>query len=847
MQCYHKTPNCRHRIFILSTLCLLLLQISVVAQTNWPRFRGSDANGIGDTSLNFPMKWDKNTNVRWKTDLPGLGWSCPIIWEDKVFLTAVTSDEENTQPKAGLYLGRGVRDPGKGVHHWRVFCYDLNTGKKLWDDEPHTGVPIVPRHPKSTYAAETPTTDGQRLYVLFGDLGLYCYSLEGEFLWSQAIDPKKTFYDYGAASSPVVHGNQVFVVYDNLEESWIASFNTETGKQNWKVPRDEKRSWATPFVWEHDLRTELVVPGLNKNRSYSLEGNVIWEFDGEMSGLVIPSPFAAHGMCYISSGYFGDAHRPTYAIKPGAQGDITPKKRRAFSDNKFIEWYQGTSGPYNTSQIIYGDYLYTLYDMGFLTCHNALTGEEIYEKQRFSPRGSFTSSPWAYNGHIFCLSENGVTYVVKAGPEFEVVAKNDLDELCISTPGLAKGKLLIRTASSIYCLENNENAKTSFDSIKEKIEAKVQSGKVSGAGYVVYQDSQKIYSHYSGYIDIEKKQPIQNDSLVRIYSMSKPITSVAAMQLYEKGAFDLDDPISKFIPAFEQTKAMEQINGEWNVVPLKKPITVKHVLTHTAGYSYTGGNIPSLKKKYTEAGMNYHGPAEMYPPQMTIEQAAIALASIPTHHQPGEKFTYGYCTDLLGRLIEVWSGQALDIYMKENVFIPLGMNDTDFKVGEANRSRFASCHTMVDGKLVILEKSETSPFINGFEFLSGGGGLISSLEDYSKFCQALVYGGEFNGKRILKEETLDLMFQDHLNGVAGDFQFGLGFAIGTETLGTENHSVKKPRYSWGGYASTSFHVLPEINMFQIFFRQFIPTSSNLAEESFQLLYQNFETNKIGNE
>jgi len=192
------------------------------------------------------------------------------------------------------------------------------------------------------------------------------------------------------------------------------------------------------------------VPGKNRNRSYSLRGEVLWEFDGRMSNLVIPSPFAAHGLCYIASGYVGDAHRPTFAVRPGASGDIAPDGD--FEGSEFIAWYQGKSSPYNPSQIVYGDHFYTLYDQGFLTCHDAKTGREIYGKRRFSPSGSFTASPFACNGHLLFLSEDGLTYVVKAGPEFEIVERNDLDELCPASPAVVKDKLLIRTASKLYCL-----------------------------------------------------------------------------------------------------------------------------------------------------------------------------------------------------------------------------------------------------------------------------------------------------------------------------------------------------------------------------------------------------------
>ncbi|TWT54931.1 outer membrane biogenesis protein BamB [Rubripirellula amarantea] len=430
---------------------LALISPTVLAVADdFTRFRGADATGVVADHPRLPTQWDESKNVAWVADVPGQGWGSPIVVGNRLFVSSVVADEANIKPQGGLYLGEGVRDPAKGIHHWMVYCLDIDSGETIWKHEAHTGRPVVPRHPKSSYAAETPTTDGERLFVLFGDLGLYAYRLDGELLWSQMIDPKKTNMDYGAAASPVVHDGQVIVVYDNKEESWIASFDAESGHPRWRTPRDEVMSWATPFVWENDQRTEIVVPGQRLNRSYSLDGKELWNFDGDMSVLVIPSPFAAHGMLYMSSGYVGDAHRPTFALRPGASGKLDTES--GFQQNKFIEWYQPTASPYNTTPLVYGDYLYTLYDQGFMTCHNALTGDVVYGKQRFSPKGSFTASPWAYDGKVFCLSEDGLTYVIEAGEKFNILATNPLDELCIATPSVADGKLFIRTLTKVYCI-----------------------------------------------------------------------------------------------------------------------------------------------------------------------------------------------------------------------------------------------------------------------------------------------------------------------------------------------------------------------------------------------------------
>jgi outer membrane protein assembly factor BamB len=438
------------RTLIAALLLALLPIFATSADENWPQFRGPGATGVASDDVRLPSSWDRTENLQWVADIPGWGWSCPIVWEDQVFLTTVESDSEYELPKKGLYLGEGRSEPPEGTHHWLVYCFDLKSGDLRWKREAHRGRPQVSRHPKSTFASETPVTDGDRLYVLFGDVGLYCYSLAGEPLWSHKIEAQKTMSDYGAAASPIVHGDQVVLVYDNEEQSYIAAFDTKTGAPNWQMDREERSTWATPLVWQNSHRTEIITAGKRKNRSYDLSGKLLWEFDGRMSNLIVPSPLAAHGMLYLTSGYVGDAHRPVYVIKPGAEGDITPEGDPAASE--FIEWYQPEAGPYNPSPIVYGDYYYTLYDRGFVTCHDARTGKQVYGKQRFAPGASFTASPWAYNGKLFFLSEDGDTYVIEAGPNYKLLGTNPLDELCAATPAVSQGRLLIRTASKLYSL-----------------------------------------------------------------------------------------------------------------------------------------------------------------------------------------------------------------------------------------------------------------------------------------------------------------------------------------------------------------------------------------------------------
>jgi outer membrane protein assembly factor BamB len=435
----------------------LLLGVSAIEKdgVNWPQFRGPHSLGVAEDP-NLPDKWSATENVAWKTDIAGVGWSSPIVWADRIFVTSVISAGEVEPPKKGLYFGGNRLEIPKDEHRWMLYCVDWKTGKVLWEREVFRGAPKGPRHLKNSYASETPVTDGERVYAYFGNLGLFCYDLKGNLLWKQNIEARKTRFGWGTAASPVLHKDRIIIVNDNDEQSFLAAYDKKTGQQVWKVDREIGTNWATPYIWETKQRTELIVPATKAVRSYDLNGKVLWEFKG-MSSIVIPVPFSKFDLLYISSGYVGDQHRPVYAVRPGASGDISLKEGE--KSNQFIAWYLPQGGPYNPSPLVYGDYYYTLYDRGFFTCHDARTGKEIYGKQRIDPNaGAYTSSPWAYNGKIFCLSEDGDTFVIQAGPEYKLLGKNSLDEMCMATPAIARGSLIIRTASKLYRISKNGRA-----------------------------------------------------------------------------------------------------------------------------------------------------------------------------------------------------------------------------------------------------------------------------------------------------------------------------------------------------------------------------------------------------
>ncbi len=421
---------------------------------NWPQFRGPGMNpAVGDNPA-LTDRWSTTENVEWVVDVPGLGWSSPIVWGDRLFLTTAASDGDFEQPQPGLYAPRGRSEPPQSSHDWLVLCLDLETGETLWQQSVMAGVPAFPRHQKNTYASETPTTDGERVYARFGDLGVFALTMDGEPAWSYDTPARPTMYDYGSASSPVLHDDLLIVLYDNEDQSWIAGLDTATGEERWRTNRDEASSWATPFVWQNDARTEIVTTGRKRIRSYDLDGALLWEMDGRMSWAAIATPFAAHDMVYVNSGYFQDQRRPVFAIRPGALGDITLEGDA--TESEFVAWHQPKAGNYNTSPLVYKGIYYSLLDRGFFEAYDAMTGEPVYGRKRVAPRGgaSFTSSPWAYNGRIFALSEQGDTYVIRAGAEYEVLHTNSLDEMAMASPAVAGGRLLIRTRSKLYSIRS---------------------------------------------------------------------------------------------------------------------------------------------------------------------------------------------------------------------------------------------------------------------------------------------------------------------------------------------------------------------------------------------------------
>lgn len=443
------------RRFFVFTFCVLSASVNRAAAAepaaaNWTQFRGPGHRGVAENPA-LPDRWSATENVEWKSDIPGRGWSSPIVWGDKVFLTTVVNEGDSEKPRKGLYFGGERPKPPASVHHWKVLCLNLKTGKVIWQKEVHKAKPKTGIHIKSSYASETPVTDGKRVYCYFGNVGVFCFDLDGKPVWNKKLKPHRTRLGWGTASSPVLHEDRLYLVNDNEEDSYLLALDKNTGKEIWRVRRDEKSNWSTPFIWQNARRTEIVTPGTGKTRSYSLDGKLLWSLTG-MSAITIATPYEYDGWLYVTSGYVLSRHRPIYAIKPGASGDLT--LRNGATRSEWIAWKNPQAAPYNPSTLIYRKRLYVLYDRGLFASFDAKTGAPAVGRKRIPNGRAFTSSPWAYNGKVFCLNEDGITTVFAAGDTGKVLHQNRLaeDDMCMATPAIAGDRLLIRTAKRIYCL-----------------------------------------------------------------------------------------------------------------------------------------------------------------------------------------------------------------------------------------------------------------------------------------------------------------------------------------------------------------------------------------------------------
>jgi outer membrane protein assembly factor BamB len=421
--------------------------VKVAAPLNWPSFRGPDGTGVAD-GQHPPVKWDvkKNDGVRWKTKIPGLGHSCPVVWGNRVFITtAVSKGEPDPKIRVGNY-GDVASVDDTSEHTFQLLCLDRDSGKILWAKTAFVGPPKIKRHLKGSQANCTPATDGKHVVACFGSEGLYCYDFDGKLLWKRdlsALDSSFALdkeYEWGFGNSPVLFGDYCILQCDLSRDSFIAAFKLSDGDKVWSTPRDEIPSWSSPVIWKNSKRTEIVTNAAQYARGYDpMTGAELWRI-AKKSEVTVPTPVLGKDLCFITSG--NRPIQPIIAIKPGATGDISLPEGKTKS--KSVAWSTLRGGPYMPTPILYGDYLYTCSNSGVIGCYEAATGKEVY-KSRLGGSGSYTASPVAADGRIYCTSEQGEVRVFKAGPKLEVVAVNQLDDYCMATPAISNGAVFFRT------------------------------------------------------------------------------------------------------------------------------------------------------------------------------------------------------------------------------------------------------------------------------------------------------------------------------------------------------------------------------------------------------------------
>ena len=453
-------------------LCLLVFAFRAHA-LEWPQFRGPHGAGVADEA-SLPERWSAKENVAWAADIPGRGWSSPIVWRDRIFVTTAVSPGAFKAPSTGIFGNdyaaelqkQGLSDDEivkrvvnrdieladeSGEIRYLLMALDRRDGKVLWQREAHRGRPPGGRHRKNTYASETPATDGERIYASFGgNVGLFCYTLDGTLVWQHTWPPQPIYLDFGTASSPIVHDGRVYQLHDNDGESFFAALDAKTGRQLWSVSRKDLASrlasgWATPFVWENGTRTEIVTIGRGYVISYDAAGRELWRLKGMTQAT--PSPVAAGGLLYVGSGSQGEANRPLIAVKPGASGDITPVEGQP---SPFVAWSLPRFSAYTGSPLVYRGRVYAVNDNGVMQVADARTGAEVYKARVGGGGRTFSSSPLASDGRIYCVSEDGEAIVLRAGDKYEEIARNHLEEMSLASPAADSESLYLRTQTKLY-------------------------------------------------------------------------------------------------------------------------------------------------------------------------------------------------------------------------------------------------------------------------------------------------------------------------------------------------------------------------------------------------------------
>lgn len=422
----------------------------------WPSFRGPGASGVAD-GFATPSAWDvpAGRNVKWKTPVPGLGLSSPVIHSNRLFVTTAVKEGEEQKLKVGLYGDIKPVEENDAML-FKVYCLDKDTGRVLWEQTARKGVPKVKRHPKSSHANPSVATDGTHVVAFFGSEGLYCYDAEGKLLWEKDLGLLDSGYyqvpgaQWGFASSPVIHEGKLIVQCDVQKDSFLALYDVNDGKETWRTERRDLPTWSTPAVYrDAGGAAQVICNGFNEMAGYDLAtGRRVWRLR-KGGDIPVPTPVVdqQNRLIFLASAHGPQA--PIFAVRPSARGEITLDDGKESSDA--VAWSKQRFGAYMQTPILYRGLLYGCRDNGLLMCLDPRTGKELYT-QRLEGGVGFTASPVAADGKLYFTSEDGQVHVVKAGPGFEEVSTNPLGENCMATPAISGGVVYFRTQSQVIAI-----------------------------------------------------------------------------------------------------------------------------------------------------------------------------------------------------------------------------------------------------------------------------------------------------------------------------------------------------------------------------------------------------------
>lgn len=451
---HHRLPVTRATLLALALLAVSVAAQKPAADTNWPSFRGKGAAGVAE-GFALPVEWDvtSSKNVLWKTDIPGLGNSSPIVWGDRLYVSTAVSGVGKPEFKPGLY-GDVASVNDNTPHRWIVYCLDKRTGKIVWERTVLTGVPKIKRHPKSTHASSTLATDGRHLVAFFGSEGLHCFDMNGAPIWTRDFGVLESAWfvapdaQWEFGSSPVIVDDMVLIQVDVLKGSFLAALNLKDGTDRWRTPREDVPTWGTPAVYTGGPVPQVVVNGYKHIGGYELKtGKPVWRMTGG-GDIPVPTPVVAGDLVLITNAHGKMA--PIYAVRLAATGDISLEADQ--TSNQFVAWSYLREGSYMASPVVYGDIVFNCRWNGVLNAYELQSGKKLYQERLGSGTTAFTSSAVAGDGKIYFASEDGDVYVLKAGPAFQVLARNSLGEACLASPAISGGVIYFRTASRLVAV-----------------------------------------------------------------------------------------------------------------------------------------------------------------------------------------------------------------------------------------------------------------------------------------------------------------------------------------------------------------------------------------------------------